>query len=106
MTVDSCRRKYPFVYSARVKWGEMDALGHLNNTVYFRFSEEARIHLFDDLQIPVNSLQTSGPILAYIDCQFFSPVTFPDTLIVGSWIEHIGRTSIQIMHHYYSMTQS
>ena len=105
MTEEIFRQKYPFIYSAQVKWGEMDALSHLNNTVYFRFAEEARIKLFGALKVPVTVDHATGPILAYIDCQFYAPVVFPDTLIVGSWVEHIGTTSLQVFHHYFSTEQ-
>ena len=99
------KENYPFIYSAAIKWGEMDALGHLNNTVYFKFSEEARIHLLLELGISVSMSMKMGPMLAYIDCQFKAPVVFPDSLIVGTWIEDIGHSSMHIMHHYYSQVK-
>jgi len=30
-----------------VRWGDMDAMGHVNNTVYFRFMEQTRISWFE-----------------------------------------------------------
>ena len=38
---------WPVTIELPLLWGQMDALGHLNNTVYLRFFEEARIVLFD-----------------------------------------------------------
>lgn len=78
----------------------MDALQHLNNVVYFRFFEQARIILFDALDL---SLQDEfGPILAYIDCQFKQAIHYPDEISVGSWIDKIGHSSFTVMHHVYS----
>lgn len=94
--------KYPFVYKSRIRWGEMDALAHLNNTVYFRYSEEARIQMFMAMAINVRPEDSSGPILAYIDCQFLMPVVYPDTLLFGSWIQKIGSTSLHVYHDVYS----
>lgn len=99
-------QKYPFVYETPVRWGEMDALGHLNNTVYFRYSEEARIQLFNDMAINVQLEDPVGPILAYIDCQFLAPVVYPDNLIFGSWIQKIGSTSMQIYHDIFSVAHN
>jgi|TARA_Y100001949_G_scaffold175316_1_gene184841 acyl-CoA thioester hydrolase len=64
-----------------VRWGDMDALEHVNNTVYFRYLEEARINYFIDsgIRSVVNELGI-GFILSYIDCKFKFPVTYPDTI--------------------------
>lgn len=66
-----------------VRWGDMDALEHVNNTVYFRYLEESRINYFKDsgLRSVMNELGI-GFILSYIDCQFKFPVTYPDTIRV------------------------
>ena len=95
-------KKYPFVYETPMRWGEMDALGHLNNTIYFRYSEEARIQLFNESAINVRLEDPVGPILAFIDCQFLLPVIYPDRLIFGTWIQKIGITSMHVYHDIYS----
>jgi len=97
--------KYPFRYLVPIKWGEIDALGHLNNTVYFRLAEEARIKMFKTLGQNVTVEGGEGPVLAFIDFQFLSPVYYPDTLFVGSWISNIGTTSIQLIQNFYSEDQ-
>ncbi|MDB5949239.1 MAG: acyl-CoA thioesterase, partial [Massilia sp.] len=33
-----------------IRWGDMDAMGHVNNTVYFRYFEQARISWFDEVK--------------------------------------------------------
>lgn len=81
----------------------MDALGHINNTMYFRYFEDARVAYlkaigFDDFG-PEDPL---GAVLAYIDCQFLKPVTFPDTLTIGCRVEKIGNTSLQLNYDVYS----
>ncbi len=93
---------FPFVYRSALKWGEMDSLGHVNNAVYFRYLEEARIDAFRTLDLLVRPDDTAGPVLAYIDCQFKHQTTYPDQMIVGSWISQIGRTSMTIMHRVFS----
>lgn len=94
---------YPFFLTMEVKWGEMDALGHVNNTVYFRYAEEARIAYFSDLGFNKIELSSNiGPILAHIACDFLQPVLYPDTLFIGTWVEKIGNTSMQLDHEMVS----
>lgn len=75
---------YPLVMETDVKWGEMDAFNHVNNTVYFRYFEDIRIRHFDD--VGVNEYMRShnvGPILGSTQCRFKAPLTYPDHLYIG-----------------------
>lgn len=73
-----------------VAWGEMDALQHVNNIVYFRYFESARIAYFEKLRFWEFMNQTGvGPILASIQCKFKIPLTYPDTVSVGTRIPSI-----------------
>jgi acyl-CoA thioester hydrolase len=68
----------------------MDALGHVNNTVYFRWFESARIACFDKLGLWAIGEETGiGPILASASCRFRIPVTYPDTVGVGTRIRDV-----------------
>lgn len=75
-------------------WGQMDALGHLNNTVYLRFFEEARIVLFDRANLrAVRAATRVGPILAATSVRFLRPLVHPDTVRVETGVRSIGQTS-------------
>lgn len=65
-----------------VRWGDMDAAQHVNNTVYHRYLEQARVGLWARLNGGEMELGKCGPILAYQDCKFIFPLTYPDTAIV------------------------
>lgn len=81
---------YPIVLDIPVAWGEMDALRHVNNIVYFRYFESARIAYFERLGFWAYMNQTGiGPILASIQCKFKMPLTYPDTVSVGTRIPRI-----------------
>jgi len=70
-----------------VAWGEMDAMGHVNNIIYFRYFETIRIEYFNRLKLMEYSQETGiGPILASTECRFKMPLQFPDTIIVGAKI--------------------
>lgn len=84
------RDRYPVTVEIPVAWGDMDALGHVNNTVYFRYFETARIALFEQVGfVDPEGLAGIGPILAATDCRFRIPVNYPDTVTVAAWVEDI-----------------
>lgn len=81
----------PVVVEIPVAWGDMDAMGHVNNTVYLRYFETARIAYFERVGLMAHMEQTGiGPILGSESCQFRLPVTYPDTVSVGTRIPKIG----------------
>jgi acyl-CoA thioester hydrolase len=81
---------FPVVIDLPVAWGEMDALRHVNNIVYFRYFESVRIAYFEKLRFWEFMNQTGvGPILASIQCKFKIPLTYPDTVSVGTRIPSI-----------------
>lgn len=77
-----------------VRWGDMDALNHLNNTVYFRLMEEARMQVFLEAGLPVPAGE--GPVLAHASCDFIKPVTYPATVRVRHRVVALGRSSMTL----------
>ena len=74
-------KSFPAVIDIPVRWGDMDAFQHVNNTIYFRYFESVRIAYLE--KIDFMSHTEIGPILASIQCKFRAPVTYPDTLSAG-----------------------
>lgn len=84
-------KTYPVVLEQAVAWGEMDAYGHVNNTVYFRYFENVRIAYFRKLGWEVVHLPTGiGPILHSTSARFRRPLTYPDTLSIGAAVTALG----------------
>lgn len=82
-----------------VRWGDMDARGHVNNTLYLRYFESSRIALFRDLKLYEEPTQIKvGPILSFQSCHYKAPLTYPDTIYVGAKIEEIEGSKIIIKH--------
>lgn len=86
---------YPVVTEIVVRWGDMDSLGHVNNIVYLQYFETARIEYHERVGIPAPRPEssTNGVILAATSCRFRIPVTYPDTLSIGSRIIAMGSDS-------------
>lgn len=103
MTETDFKKNYQHALPVVVAWSDMDALAHVNNATYFTYMESARIDFLEEYEhlMPIPR-EGVGPILAYIDCQFLLPATFPDNIIVGSRITDIGNTSIKMEQAIYS----
>lgn len=94
---------YTTVTSVPLQWGDMDAFGHINNVVYIQWFESARIDLIASYNADVSMKPSGvGPILAAVRCNYKRQLHFPDTVHVGSRIERIGRTSVDIGHAVFS----
>jgi acyl-CoA thioester hydrolase len=82
-----------------VQWGDQDAFGHVNNVMYFRWFESARIDLLSVCPSGVTmSGKGLGPILASISCNYRRQLRFPDSILIGSRISRVGRSSADISH--------
>lgn len=95
----SLPQKKVFLHSSNipVNWGDMDALGHVNNTMYFRYMEIARVNWLNSLGIKLGENDQSF-IIVNAFCEFLTPLTYPQTLEIKTFVSKIGNTSIDISH--------
>lgn len=77
-----------------VRWGDMDAYGHLNNTIYFRFFEQARVEWMEQLGFPVRPDAEDGVVIVNTDCTFLLPVNYPATVTIRLFGGQPGRSSL------------
>ena len=77
-----------------VRWGDMDAMGHVNNTVYFRYMEQARISWFDALVPRAEAWKSTGIVIANATCNFKRPINYPGTVEVKVFVGAAGGSSI------------
>ena len=82
-----------------VAWGDMDALGHVNNARYFDYFQEARIEWLAGIGLDLQ--QTTGPVVIHIACTFFKPVIYPASLLLRSSLHSLGRSSMVMDHALY-----
>lgn len=78
-----------------IRWGDMDAMGHVNNTVYFRYMEQARIEWFVELGAPADADLQCGPVIINAHCAFLRQLRFPGDIEVTTHVSAIGRTSFE-----------
>ena len=82
-----------------IPWGDMDALGHVNNACYFEYFQEARIEWLRELKISM--VESAGPVVIHAACTFLKPVIYPASLILRSSLHSLGRSSMVMDHDIY-----
>ena len=77
-----------------IRWGDMDALGHVNNTVYFRFFEQARIEWLHAQYPDGGTYGDEGPVIVNASCTFIKPLVYPGEVEVRMYLREPGRSSV------------
>ena len=75
-----------------IRWGDMDAMGHVNNTIYFRYMESLRIEWFNSIGC-VPSMSATGPIIINAFCSFIRQLEYPGEVLAKHYVANPGRTS-------------
>ena len=88
-----------------VAWGDMDAFQHVNNTVFLRWCESARLRLFEDTGLIASHKSSGiGPILASIQCRFRTPVLYPESVRVQVQILRLGEQDFELDYQIYAIS--
>ena len=77
-----------------IRWGDMDMLGHVNNTVFFRYCEQARIEWTYGLHPEGDAYSGTGPVIVNASCTFLLPLVYPGDVEVRMYLGDAGRTSV------------
>ncbi|ANF80858.1 thioesterase [Acinetobacter sp. NCu2D-2] len=95
--------QYPVVYEQQVAWGDMDAFGHVNNVMYYRYIESARLAYLDHLKILDLPLFT---VVLTNQCHYLKPVVYPDQLSIGVQIEELRNSAFRMHYLLFSKIQN
>lgn len=93
---------FPVVIDLDVAWAEMDSFAHVNNVVYFRYFENARVAYLTRVGWFDLMRDGIGPILKSADAVFRKPVKYPDRLTVGARITSIEADRVTFEHRVVS----
>jgi len=86
-----------------IRWGDMDAMGHVNNTVYFRYMEQARIEWLEALGYGVAVTLDESPVIVHASCTFIVPFTYPGTVEIRTYAGRPGRSSLPTWQELYKV---
>ncbi|MDF2181193.1 thioesterase family protein [Neptuniibacter sp. CAU 1671] len=95
--------KGKLVYSCElaVRWGDMDAYGHVNNALYMRYLEEARVQLIAAMGVAMDP-EGLAPVVINVGCTFLKAIVYPDTLRIDCYVEEPGRSSFMTRYKVFS----
>jgi len=79
-------RRLAHVERIPIRWGDMDAMGHVNNTTYFRYMEQARIGWFDALVPEAEAWKEIGVVIANASCNYRRAMVYPGTVEVKLFV--------------------
>jgi acyl-CoA thioester hydrolase len=80
----------------QVRWGDMDALGHVNNAEYLRYFEQSRIVWLEGIGYSLVG-EGTGPILAKVSVTYLKPIVYPTELEIRLYAGHVGNTSFTLV---------
>src|ERR1051325_592438 len=94
---------FPVIVTQAVVWGDMDAYQHVNNVVYFRYFENARLEYVRRLDwFAYQQVTGIGPILAATQARFRRALTYPDTIHIGIRLLEMKEDRFTVEHHIVS----
>ncbi|HHC24050.1 MAG TPA: acyl-CoA thioesterase [Desulfobacterales bacterium] len=95
--------KNVFTITVEVRFRDLDAMGHVNNAVYFTYFEEGRKSLFQKIS---KSSDTSAFnfILAHVSCDYLKPVKLDSRLSLRMWVSEVGRKRFNLKYRLIDMT--
>jgi acyl-CoA thioester hydrolase len=106
MTPHSLLLAFPVILELPVQWGEMDAYGHVNNTVFFRYFESARMEYLKKCGfVESHERHRIGAILHSTAARFRQPLFFPDTVQIGASASDISDDRFTMNYTVVSLTR-
>ncbi|HWU76897.1 MAG TPA: thioesterase family protein [Rhodanobacter sp.] len=93
-----------FIASVDVRWRDMDAFGHANNSVYLTYLEEARLQWLQHMAITFTD--HSAPVLAASNLQYLRPIEWPATLRIELRCTRLGNSSLTLAHRVIDATDA
>jgi acyl-CoA thioester hydrolase len=88
------KKKRVFSMTIPVRWGDMDAMGHVNNTLYFRYLEIIRIEWMRSIGCQPDP-KGEGPVIVNAFCNFYKQLEYPCDVIATMFVSDAGRSSFE-----------
>ena len=89
------RKKLVHEMTFPIRWGDMDAMGHVNNAVYFRYMESARIDWMVSIGQQPGTAPAEGFVVANAFCSFHRQLEYPNDVLLKTYVSDPGRTTIE-----------
>jgi acyl-CoA thioester hydrolase len=88
------QKKFVFEMTIPIRWGDMDALGHVNNTTYFRYLESGRVDWLRLLNCSMDA-KDEGVVVVNAFCNFYKQLEYPGDVLLKMYVSDPGRTTFE-----------
>lgn len=85
-------------YQPEIRFADIDAMGHVNNAVYFSYFEQARIHMFRHLIGDKWDWNTDGILVAHNEIDYKRPILLSDKIEIRTLCSRVGEKSFTIAY--------
>ncbi len=93
---------FPLTLTLRIDWSELDLFGHVNNVMFVKYAQAARVNYWENSGIYSELKKNKiGPMLVSVACQFKKQLMYPGNVTIKSGMEFIKNTSFSIHHKMY-----
>ncbi len=93
---------FPLELKLRIDWSELDLFGHVNNVMFMKYAQAARVNYWENSGIYSELKKNKiGPMLVSVACQFKKQLLYPGNVTIKSGMEFIKNTSFSIHHKMY-----
>jgi acyl-CoA thioester hydrolase len=87
-----------FETTVEIRFADIDAMGHVNNAVYFSYFEQARMAYFKERVARIWDWNEDGVIVARNEIDYIYPVFLNDRMNIRLWVEHVGSKSFSVCY--------
>ena len=87
-------KKLVFEMQIPIRWGDMDAMNHVNNTSYFRYMETCRIDWMRSIGCQPDP-QGEGPVIVNAFCNFYRQLEYPGDVLIKMYASDPGRSTFE-----------
>ena len=96
--MDEPEGKEIFETTVEIRFADIDAMGHVNNAVYFSYFEQARMAYFKERVARSWDWNEDGVIVARNEIDYVFPVFLNDRMVIRLWVEHVGTKSFTVCY--------
>jgi acyl-CoA thioester hydrolase len=87
-----------FETTVEIRFADIDAMGHVNNAVYFSYFEQARMAYFKERVARIWDWNEDGIIVARNEIDYVFPVLLNDRMVIRLWVNHVGNKSFSVCY--------
>jgi acyl-CoA thioester hydrolase len=92
------QKKQVYQMTIPIRWGDMDAMNHVNNTMYFRYMETCRVdwmHAIAAMPMPMPTPSGEGPVIVNAFCNFYRQLEYPGDVLITLYTSDLARTTFE-----------